>query len=72
MIDKSGWGSCEEFALICDHCEEEVEGFDEFDDAVKHKKENGWYSVKSASGKWYELCPDCSSDREIVEEYRNK
>jgi len=71
MIDKSGWGSCEEFTLICDNCEEPVEGFTEFEDAVKHKKENGWTSVKSDSGEWYELCPECST-REIIEEYRRK
>ena len=71
MIEKSGWGTFEEFTLICDHCEESVEGFTEFEAAVKHKKEYGWASVKSDSGEWYELCPECS-DRETIEEYRRK
>lgn len=72
MIEKSGWGTCEEFTLICDsNCGEEVEGFSEFDDAVKYKKQNGWTSVRGESGEWYELCPECST-REIIEEYRRK
>ena len=73
MIEKSGWGTFEEFTLICDHpgCEVSVEGFPEFDDAVKYKKKNGWKSVKGESGEWYELCPECSTP-ENIEEYRKR
>lgn len=52
------------FDLTCDHCEEspnEDEGpFSEFEDAVQHKKDNGWKSVKNVfSDTWSDLCPDC-------------
>jgi hypothetical protein len=67
MIERFG----DEFELICDHCEDSVDGFDEFADAVQHKKDNGWKSVKGDSGSWYELCPDCSTP-EIIKEYRRK
>ena len=67
MIERNGG----EFELICDHCEDSVDGFDEFDDAVQYKKNNGWKNIKSDSGQWFELCPVCSTP-EIVKEYRKK
>jgi hypothetical protein len=67
MIERSG----DEFELICDCCEDSVDGFEEFGEAVQYKKDNGWKSVKGASGIWYELCPDCST-LEIIQEYRKK
>jgi hypothetical protein len=67
MIERSG----DEFELICDHCEDSVDGFDGFYEAVQYKKDNDWKSVKSDSGEWYELCPDCSTP-EIIREYRKK
>jgi len=67
MIERNGWG----FQLICDHCEDSVDGFEEFDLAVRHKKKNGWKSVKSNRGMWYEFCPKCSTD-EIMGRYRDK
>jgi hypothetical protein len=67
MIERSGW----QYELICDHCEDSVDGFEEFDDAVKYKKENDWKSVKSSRGTWYELCPECST-REIMDEYSER
>ena len=36
---------------ICGHC---VSGFDDFNEAVDYKKENGW---KSIDGK--DMCPEC-------------
>jgi hypothetical protein len=60
----------DEFELICDHCQDYVDGFDEFDEAVQYKKDN-WKSVKGESGEWYELCPDCATP-EIIREYKNK
>jgi serine/threonine protein kinase len=66
-ISVSGGG----FELICDHCEDSVDGFDKFADAVQYKKDTGWKSVKGGSGTWYELCPDCSTP-EIIREYRGK
>ena len=56
--DDSGFG----YILICDHCEEEFDGFDTFDDAVSFKQENEWRSVKSRGGDWYELCPECAPE----------
>jgi hypothetical protein len=56
------------YTLTCDHCEEELE-FDDFPGAVAYKKEEGWKSVKSCGGTWFELCPDCQSP-EIIKKYR--
>jgi hypothetical protein len=67
MIDRNG----DEYELICDHCEDSADGFDEFDEAVRYKKKNGWKSVKSDSGTWYELCPDCLTP-EVISEYQTK
>jgi hypothetical protein len=67
VIERNGDG----FEPICDHCEDSVDGFDEFDEAAQYKKDNGWKSVKGASGIWYELCPDCSTP-EIIRGYRKK
>jgi hypothetical protein len=61
----------DEYELICDHCEDFVDGFDEFNDAVRYKKEYSWKSVKGAHGEWYELCPECSTP-EIIKKYREK
>ena len=72
MIEREGWNH----TLFCDHCEGEnkggkVDGFDEFDEAVKYKKTHGWKSLKSDSGTWFEFCPVCAVP-EIMNEYRRK
>jgi len=61
------------FTLICDYCEDEAEEiFDEFMDAVNHKKDYGWWSIKGKGGEWNEICPACAGDPDIVQEMRNK
>jgi hypothetical protein len=61
------------YKLSCDYCEEEEdEDFDEFTDAVAYKKENGYKSIKSKSGTWYEICPDCAEDPAIVQAIKEK
>ena len=63
----------EGFTLTCDYCEEEEEEiFDEFYEAVTHKKERGWKSIKSKSETWYEICPTCAEDPAIVRAMREK
>jgi len=66
MIEREG----RYYTLICDHCEHEVEAFDNFEEAVEYKKKHGWKSVKGRSG-WFEFCPICSTP-EIMQEYREK
>jgi hypothetical protein len=66
MIEREGWN----FRLICDHCEDYKDGFEEFEDAVSYKKRNGWKSVRGRTG-WFEFCPRCSTP-EIMSEYRDK
>jgi hypothetical protein len=55
MIDKfSGL-----YTLICDICGENApETFDDFYDAVRYKKNNGWKSQKY-KGEWEDVCPNC-------------
>ena len=67
MIQREGWNH----SLICDHCEDSKDGFEEFDEAVKYKKRNGWKSVQSTRGAWFEFCPKCSTP-EIIQKYREK
>ena len=72
MTERIGWNH----SLTCDHCKGKekggrVEGFDEFEQLVKYKKENGWKSLKSERGKWFEFCPVCAVP-EIMNEYRSK
>ena len=48
-----------EYVLICDICQNEVDGtFVNFIEAVDYKKENGWKSKKEGGG-WIDICPDC-------------
>lgn len=58
MIDKEYGGYC----LTCDICGEEVDGFDDYYDAVEYKKDNGWISRK-IDGEWHDICPDCKESR---------
>jgi hypothetical protein len=44
--------------LVCDICDHEVKYFDNFQDAVDYKKENGWRSRKE-NGEWLDICPEC-------------
>lgn len=45
--------------LVCDVCGEEADtAFFEFNDAVHHKKENGWKSTKD-NNEWIDVCPEC-------------
>ena len=55
MIDRNG----SMFILTCDICAEEVvDDFDDFQDAVDYKKENGWKSQRR-NGEWEDICPIC-------------
>lgn len=47
------------FILYCDVCGETADRpFAEFQDAVNHKKENGWRSRLEKDG-WVDICPEC-------------
>jgi hypothetical protein len=67
MIDKDG----DEYELICDHCEDSVDGFDEFGEAVRYKKIKKWKAVKTKTQGWVDLCPRCATPENITE-YRNR
>lgn len=54
MIEKCG----DRYKLQCDYCSNYVDDFDEFSDAVTHKKANGWRSQKVGDD-WFDKCPDC-------------
>lgn len=59
MIDKE-YGK---FFLACDVCGSEVTDFDDFDDALDFKIDNGWKSQKGEAlnlkEDWIDVCPDC-------------
>jgi hypothetical protein len=70
MIERGDYN----YELKCDFCNSIAdETFDTFQEAVDYKKdrENNWRSVRSASGEWYDLCPDCNDVDTIakVKEY---
>ena len=44
--------------LICDICGEEIGGFLDFEDAIAHKRSEGWISEKYR-GEWEDICPEC-------------
>lgn len=55
MIEKQG----SSYVLSCDYCGNyDEEEFDDFLDAVSHKKATGWVSVYS-DGEWFDKCPAC-------------
>lgn len=45
-------------ALICDICGEEIDGFFDLENAVAHKRSEGWKSEKH-KGEWQDICPEC-------------
>lgn len=49
-----------EYSLTCDVCGDTVEGFEDFEDAVGYKRNNGWRSQKRG-GQWEDVCPECVS-----------
>jgi hypothetical protein len=59
MIDKEHG----EFILSCDFCGEQVDGFDDFYDAVDYKKDKGWKN-KRINGDWNDICPECQKGEE--------
>lgn len=58
MIEKQG----SKYELQCDYCSNSEE-FDDFYDAVNHKKANGWKS-ENIKDEWFDKCPECQKDRE--------
>ena len=46
-----------EYYLICDNCGKRIR-FEEWDEAVKYKKQNGWKSRKQ-SEEWLDICKEC-------------
>ena len=49
-----------EIVFSCDECDAELEtGEEDFIDAVRKKKEEGWKSRKDDT-EWLDICPDCS------------
>lgn len=53
-INKNGG----KYELQCDYCSNYVDDFDDFSDAVTHKKANGWKSI-NINGEWTDKCPNC-------------
>lgn len=48
----------EGYELECEICGKVVDQFDEFQDAVEYKKQNGWKSV-NINDSWEDRCEDC-------------
>lgn len=48
-------------SFICDDCEIDLDtGEEEFHEAVRAKKRNGWGGrLNPNNGEWDDLCPDC-------------
>ena len=49
------------YRLICDNCDEIIETYDSWDEAVEGKKEQ---QVKSSKidGKWIDVCYECQEE----------
>jgi len=65
MVDNGAYVNLEAgtgFFLICDHCEEVLDGFESWDEAVEYKKDkaNGWRTIKDKDNDWCDLCPQCN------------
>lgn len=63
MIEQYG----REYDLMCDECGHTEQGFLDFKEAVKFKKDNRWRLVKigigDGLGEWFDLCPSCAAAR---------
>lgn len=46
------------YVVFCDNCDDELTGYEDFEDAVRAKKSEGWKSQK-VDGIWADLCPNC-------------
>ncbi len=52
------------YTLTCDICGNDADDiFDEFSDAVAHKKGYGWKSVRNGR-EWEDVCPSCRAKEE--------
>jgi len=49
------------YVAVCDICEQELPGEDDFDDAVEEKKQAGWKTRKDGD-EWVDICCDCQED----------
>ena len=49
-----------EYILICDVCGDATagEGWQTFQEAVQHKRDNGW-RWRKIDGEWEDICPEC-------------
>lgn len=59
------------YTLSCDYCSYCVEDFEEFIDAVNHKKATGWKSFHFTDGTlevWMDKCPICLANGEELNE----
>jgi len=43
---------------ICDICGKELEGENDFYDAIKSKQDNGWKGIKQGK-EWIDVCAEC-------------
>jgi hypothetical protein len=50
------------YQLSCDgeNCDYWEDGFETFQDALDHKKDEGWRNKPDGDGGWLSYCPDCS------------
>lgn len=59
MIDRE----YQEYFLVCDICGEEVNGFEDFEDALDYKENEGWESKPGEQLDlkygWVDVCPKC-------------
>ncbi len=51
------------YVLICDICGEEIGGFDQWEDALEYKNEEGWQSKQGErldlKDGWIDICTIC-------------
>lgn len=52
------YGENNTIELTCNICGNSVTGFDDFQEAVDYKKDNGWKSTRYR-GDWEDICPMC-------------
>lgn len=63
MSDLKTHPATQQFYGVCDKCGEHSPIADNYNDALKFAKENGWSNIK-VGDKWEDYRPDCQGDEE--------
>lgn len=61
LSDLKSGPAVQQYYRVCDKCGKHSPTADNYNDALKFAKENGWTNIKIGD-KWEDYCPDCQEN----------